>query len=142
MKKKTHNLLIFLVIGIIVICGLSCIHMKQKYDDQVQKAKTSCQESINNALDELVEYKNEGQERNLSSAVTNLYTFVVVYEFLPEESYNVELHKLMNQIQIKLGLEQELSTQEVDILIDGLTVLTEDIEDTEGYWILLKLFNE
>lgn len=139
MKKKLYNILMLCVIAMTCVSGILCIRIQKKYSSQVEKLQTSCKENMEYAAESLAEYKESKQQENLEYAAGDIHRFLTIYELLPEEVYDYDIHFLMNQISLKIDLNMEVSDSELDILIDGLSMLSKDFEDLDAYYLLLKV---
>lgn len=138
MKKKFFNILMLCVIVMTCALGTICIHIQKKYSNQVEKLQTSCKENMEYAAESLEEYKKNKTTENLEYAAEDIHRFLTVYDLMPEEVYNYNVHFLVNQISLKIDLNMEVSDTELDILIDGLSMLSKDFEDLDAYHLLTK----
>lgn len=137
--KKFNKILIVCTIIIIGVLGIQCIHIQKKYSNQVETLKTACKEKLEDAIDSLKEYQKSKQQEYLEYAAGDIHRLLTVYELLPEEAYDYDIHFLINQISLKIDLNMEVSDSELDILIDGLSMLSKDFEDLDAYYLLLKV---
>lgn len=110
----------------------------KKYSNQVETLKTAYKEKLEDAIDSLNEYKKSKQQEYLEYAAGDIHRFLTIYELLPEEVYDYDIHFLINQISLKIDLNMEVSDSELEILIDGLSMLSKDFEDLDAYYLLLK----
>lgn len=142
MPKKQRLLITISFIGVIFALLFLYLQKNSEYENQGEKIHSACEDIIIEIVDSFTEYKNNHQKEQLHSAELNLYALSRLYELLPEDYYDTDLHLRIQQTWQKLNFEEELPEYEVDILIEAFTLLSHDLNDTAAYYKLLGLFND
>lgn len=131
----------FIVTVIFLIFVWKYKQLLNEYNHQTNNIQKLCIERLENIATSFQFYSDTKEEKYLLHALKEIYFFTNIYASTDNTYYNVDIHSVMNQINIYLCQTESLDHQILDIFIEGVSLLSKDINNRNGYYKLLDFLD-